>query len=35
MLELMPRYEVQWEGCKRVSMQNVSGYSHVPVRVLR
>jgi cytochrome P450 len=35
MLELMPCYEVQWDGCKRVSMQNVAGYSHVPVRVLR
>jgi cytochrome P450 len=35
MLDLMPRYEVQWEGCKRVSMQNVAGWSHVPIRVLR
>lgn len=35
MLDLMPRYEVDWDGCKRVSMQNVAGYSHVPVRVLR
>lgn len=35
MLELMPRYEVQWDGCKRVSMQNVAGWSHVPIRVLR
>lgn len=34
MLEHMPRYEVLWEGCKRVSMQNVAGWSHVPVRVL-
>ena len=35
MLELMPRYEVQWDGCERVSMQNVAGWSRVPVRVLR
>lgn len=35
MLDLMPRYEVQWDGCKRVSMQNVAGWSHVPIRVLR
>ncbi|TDH49566.1 cytochrome P450 [Mycobacterium eburneum] len=34
MLDFMPRYEVLWEGCKRVSMQNVAGWSHVPVRVL-
>ena len=34
MLEFMPRYEVLWEGCKRVNMQNVAGWSHVPVRVL-
>jgi hypothetical protein len=26
---------VDWAGCRRVSMQNVSGWSHVPVRVLR
>lgn len=31
--EFMPRYEVNWDGCKRVSMQNVSGWSHVPVTV--
>lgn len=35
LLDLMPRYEVQWDGCRRVSMQNVSGWSHVPVRILR
>ncbi|MEZ0365477.1 cytochrome P450 [Mycobacterium sp. pUA109] len=34
MLDFMPRYEVLWEGCQRVSMQNVAGWSHVPVRVL-
>lgn len=35
LLDRMPRYEVLWDGCKRVSMQNVAGWSHVPVRVLR
>jgi cytochrome P450 len=35
MLDFMPRYEVDWAGCKRVNMQNVAGWSHVPVRVLR
>ena len=34
LLELMPRYEVIWDGCKRVSMTNVAGWSNVPVRVL-
>lgn len=35
MLDLMPRYEVDWTGCKRVNMQNVAGWSNVPVRILR
>lgn len=35
MLDFMPRYEVDWSGCKRVNMQNVAGWSNVPVRVLR
>lgn len=26
LLDLMPRYEVVWDGCKRVSMQNVAGW---------
>jgi hypothetical protein len=30
----MPRYEVIWDGGKRVSMTNVAGWSTVPVRVL-
>jgi cytochrome P450 len=34
MLDFMPRYEVDWTGCKRVNMQNVAGWSNVPVRVL-
>lgn len=35
MLDFMPSYEVDWAGCKRVNMQNVAGWSNVPVRVLR
>jgi cytochrome P450 len=35
LLDFMPRYEVQWDGLKRVHMQNVAGYSNVPVKVLR
>ncbi|BDB43748.1 MULTISPECIES: cytochrome P450 [Mycobacterium] len=35
MLDFMPHYEVDWDGCKRVNMQNVAGWSNVPVRVLR
>ncbi|RUP05217.1 MAG: cytochrome P450 [Mycobacterium sp.] len=34
MLDFMPRYEVDWSRCRRVNMQNVAGWSHVPVRVL-
>lgn len=34
LLDLMPRYEVRWDGCRRVSMQNVSGWANVPVRIL-
>ena len=35
LLDFMPRYEVQWDGLQRVHMQNVAGYHHVPVKVLR
>ncbi|MDF3339594.1 cytochrome P450 [Mycolicibacterium septicum] len=35
LLDFMPRYEVRWDELQRVQMQNVAGYSHVPVRVLR
>ncbi|MBU9767279.1 cytochrome P450 [Mycobacterium sp. TNTM28] len=35
LLDFMPAYEVDWDRCERVSMQNVVGWSHVPVRVLR
>jgi cytochrome P450 len=34
LLDFMPRYEVAWDDCQRVAMQNVAGWSHVPVRVL-
>ncbi|MGU3501113.1 cytochrome P450 [Mycobacterium sp. C31M] len=34
LLDFMPRYEVKWDGLQRVHMQNVAGYSHVPVRRL-
>ena len=34
MLDFMPRYQVDWAGCRRVNMQNVAGWSNVPVRVL-
>jgi len=35
LLDFMPRYEVRWDGLERVHMQNVAGYHHVPVKVLR
>ncbi len=35
LLDFMPRYEVRWDGLQRVHMQNVAGYSHVPVKVVR
>ncbi|BBZ41546.1 cytochrome P450 [Mycobacterium conspicuum] len=35
LLDFMPRFEVDWEGCKRVQMQNVMGWQNVPVKVLR
>ncbi|KUI38767.1 cytochrome [Mycobacterium sp. IS-1496] len=35
LLDFMPHYEVLWDQCRRVAMQNVAGWSHVPVRVLR
>jgi cytochrome P450 len=35
LLDFMPRYEVQWDDCKRVTMQNVAGWLNVPVKVLR
>jgi cytochrome P450 len=35
LLDFMPRYEVEFHGLERVHMQNVAGYHHVPVKVLR
>jgi len=35
LLDFMPRYEVDFAGLQRVNMQNVAGYHHVPVRVLK
>ncbi len=35
LLDFMPRFEVDFDGLQRVAMQNVAGYHHVPVRVLR
>jgi len=35
LLDFMPRYEIDWDGCRRVHMQNVMGWQNVPVRVLR
>jgi cytochrome P450 len=35
LLDFMPHYEVQWDDCKRVTMQNVAGWLNVPVKVLR
>jgi cytochrome P450 len=35
LLDFMPRYEVDFDGLQKVNMQNVAGYKHVPVKVLR
>lgn len=35
LLDFMPRYEVDFDNCSRVQMQNVIGWKHVPVKVLR
>jgi cytochrome P450 len=35
LLDFMPRYEVDFSRLQRVAMQNVAGFSHVPVKVLR
>ncbi len=34
LLDFMPRYEVDFAGLRKVHMQNVAGYSNVPVKVL-
>lgn len=35
LLDFMPRYEVDFDNCQRVQMQNVVGWKNVPVRVLK
>lgn len=35
LLDFMPRYEVDWSGCRRVQMANVGGWANVPVHVMR
>ncbi len=35
LLDFMPRYEVDFDNCKRVQMQNVVGWQNVPVKVLK
>lgn len=35
LLDFMPRYELDFDGLQRVTMQNVAGYHHVPVKVLK
>ncbi len=35
LLDFMPRYAVDWENADRVTMQNVVGWHHLPVRILR
>jgi hypothetical protein len=34
LLEFTPRYEVDWDACTRVHMQNVVSWANVPVRVI-
>ena len=35
LLDVMPRYEIIWQECKRINSANTAGWSHVPVRVLQ
>jgi cytochrome P450 len=35
LLDFMPKYEVDFDGLQRVTMQNVAGYGRVPVKVLK
>jgi cytochrome P450 len=35
LLDFMPRYEVDFDNCERVQMQNVVGWKHVPVKVVQ
>ncbi len=35
MLDLMPEYDVDTAGLRRVAMANVAGWSNVPIQVIR
>ncbi len=35
LLDFMPRFEVDFDKCTRVQMQNVAGWKNVPVKVVR
>jgi len=35
MLDLMPDYQVDWTGVRRVAMANVAGWANVPIQVVR
>lgn len=35
LLDFMPRFEVDFDNCTRVQMQNVAGWKNVPVKVLK
>ena len=35
MLDLMPEYQVDWSGVRRVAMANVAGWANVPIQVVR
>jgi cytochrome P450 len=35
LLDFLPRYEVDFDRLQRVTMTNVAGYHHVPVKVLK
>ncbi len=35
LLDFMPSFEVDYDNCTRVQMQNVVGWKHVPVKVLK
>jgi cytochrome P450 len=35
LLDFMPRFELDFDGLERVTMQNVAGYHHVPVKVVK
>jgi cytochrome P450 len=34
LLDFMPRYEVDWDSCRRVQMANVGGWASVPVHII-